>query len=500
MLTRALRTMSTIDLSLDRIGRLVTHFPSYTRPTIHVTGTNGKGSVTTIVASILRESGMKVGKFNSPHLLHPRDAIEIGGKPVELERYEEMSKRVQYANRHNRKGATPKNIEDDEIGASSFEVLTVTALQIFEEEQVDMAVIEVGMGGRLDATNILPQEGVVQVSAMTMVDLDHTRWLGSTISAIAHEKAGIARRGVPFVLGPQRLECTEEVERAVQKSVEEAGATIYPAARIILSEDQPSSSYGIESPPPPTKVIYTSGNQRDTLVLDLALRGSHQLENLSTALGIVECLQEKQGPNTLNPITTEAITQGVANTRWPGRLEFIQYTPKSSPPCVILLDGAHNASSAAALRQYINDILPNNNPNSDSILPTDTRNSVSFVLALSDSPPKLPADTLTPLLRPGDSVAAMEFSQVEDMPWVRPVDIQVIRNTAQHLIGETGKMWEGNMEASRDLPDLLISLENALNWAVAHSHGGPVVVAGSLYLVADFYRLMQASPHRFKHL
>ncbi|KIM23585.1 hypothetical protein M408DRAFT_77372 [Serendipita vermifera MAFF 305830] len=474
--------MTTIDLSLERISRLVARFPPYTRPTVHVTGTNGKGSVTSLVASILRESGMKVGKFNSPHLLHPRDAIEIGGSPVSLAQYDEVYKRIQRTNNDTFKDASGHSNTQDAIAASQFEVLTVTALRIFEEEQVDMAVVEVGMGGRLDATNILPPENVVKVSAMTMVDLDHTRWLGSTISAIAREKAGIARRNTPFVIGPQKPERMEDVEQSVREAVRNVGTVTRPGARVL--------------PLPNDRAL----GQEDSIVLDLALRGSHQVDNLSTALAIVECLQEQQDATSPYQITTESITRGVSNARWPGRLEFVEYTsPKG--PCTILLDGAHNASSATALRTYIDTIRPND-PLTTGNGGTQIRYPVSFVMALSDSPPKTPTDTLEPLLQPGDHVAAVEFSSVEDMPWVRPVNLHEICNAVEPLIGDTGKIWkdESDGEAKTTPSSSLNHLEDALHWAIEHANGGLVVVAGSLYLVADFYRLMGTYPQKFKRL
>jgi dihydrofolate synthase len=500
------RAATSIDLSLDRISRLVTHLPPYTRPTIHITGTNGKGSVTSIVASILRECGMKVGRFNSPHLLHPRDSIEVGGVSIDEGRYNEMHSRIE---RINRDGST-KNIKtgrEEAIGASPFEVLTVTALQIFEEEQVDMAVIEVGMGGRLDATNILPKDaGIVKVSAMTMVDLDHTRWLGSTISAIAREKAGIARPGVPFVLGPQTDKCEALVERAVRECLEHSGTVMRREARVASISDARSPQPTTALPPPLKKVLYTTtssqaGLETDEHLLDLPLRGEHQIHNLSTALGIIESLQDQISQGTYQPrqqITQEAIINGIAKTKWPGRLEFVQYTPyQMGQSYYILLDGAHNASSAAALRAYLDSIVP---PSPAPSITGNKNRRISFVLALSDSPPKTPFDTLTPLLRAGDRVAVTGFSDVEDMPWVRPVDTPEVQKAAKSLIGQTGDVWEGREATNSKTGSNSSNLDDALMWAVTDPEAGLVVVAGSLYLVADFYRLMETRPQEFKRI
>jgi len=390
--------------------------------------------------------------------------------------------------------------------ASPFEVLTVTSLQIFEEERVDMAVIEVGMGGRLDATNILPHDPrIVKVSAMTMVDLDHTRWLGSTLSAIAREKAGIARRGVPFVLGPQAPASEAVVENTVRARVALSGATMRRGASVVCALPREEASRPVAPlPPPPQRVLYTrrEGLEYDEIPLDLPLHGDHQIDNLSTALGIIECLQEQVHRGTYNPphqITREAIVAGVAKARWPGRLEFIRYTPMGAEHSyIILLDGAHNRSSAAALRAYLDTIM--RSPASSHQRPRETGGRIAFILSLSDSPPKTPLDTLTPLLRAGDRVAATRFSSVEEMPWVRPVDSEEVARAARELIGAEGGVWEGKMPAGDELESVLSGLEEALAWAVGDTESDLVVVAGSLYLVADFYRLTASRPHEFKYL
>ena len=162
-----------IDLSLDRIQTLLRHFP-YTRPTVHIAGTNGKGSVSSFVSSILLAASISVGKFNSPHLVSILDSITVDGQSVSDDVYGSARASVEAVN------------EKYSIEASNFEVLTCTALTIFERTKVDIVVLEVGMGGRLDATNAIPDTCVL-VSALTAVDLDHQAFLGSTIGQISRE-------------------------------------------------------------------------------------------------------------------------------------------------------------------------------------------------------------------------------------------------------------------------------------------------------------------------
>lgn len=481
MILRSSRAMtSTIDLSLERVRKLAAKLSPYTRPTIHITGTNGKGSVASLVSSILHESGLKVGRFNSPHLTEVRDSISISQAAVSSELY--LRSRMTIENINSARSTAQSEDNGQEINASLFEVLTVTALYIFEKEAVDIAVVEVGMGGRLDATNILPDEGVIIASAMTAVDLDHVKWLGSSISAIAQEKAGIVRRDAPLILGPQKW---PEVENVVKEYVNKVGSTVRSGAAV--SWKSPSSDrvqYPTHDRPyrPYNSVMYQVPKGSPAIELDLPLPGAHQLDNLSTALGIVENIQDSD--QISGRITIETISRGVKNTRWPGRLEYILCTLDGSPPFTILADGAHNAASSAALRQYINTLNPK-------------KSHIPFVIALSHSPPKTPLETLQPLLEDGDHVALVPFSPVVDMPWVTHEDTQQLLDVCKGLVGSHGEVYlpEGGSVAPQAVPQNLIA---ALKWTSQKSD--LVVVAGSLYLVADLYRLVEMYPQWFKIL
>ena len=211
-----------IDLSLDRLRILISHLPPYTRPTCHIAGTNGKGSVSALLSTILQSlsSSLKVGRYNSPHLVSIYDCITIDNIPVSPASYNAAHAEV-----------TEKDLEKGSK-LSSFEILTLTALRVFEREKVDVAVVEVGMGGRLDATNIIPDNSIL-VSALTAVGLDHQFFLGDTVGKIAFEKAGIARKKTPFVLGFQNLAHARQVETSVKMRWEQCWLLLLQFSNVI---------------------------------------------------------------------------------------------------------------------------------------------------------------------------------------------------------------------------------------------------------------------------
>ncbi|KDR67084.1 hypothetical protein GALMADRAFT_80109 [Galerina marginata CBS 339.88] len=537
-----------IDLSLTRLQHLLPSLP-YTRPTLHIAGTNGKGSTTSLLSSILLASAppLRVGRFNSPHLVSVLDCITLNDAPVSLEAYKHARGEVEEADRERGTGLT------------SFEVLTMTALRIFENARVDIVVLEVGLGGRLDATNVVGDECIV-VSALAAVDLDHQAFLGGTVGLIAREKAGIARRGKPFVLGRQGH---GEVLGVVSDVVGGVGGVLSPALEVQLEEKGTDPVHAL-----------------------LPLHGAHQLDNLGTALGVIDALlsRAEQEPGLVSldlkkRITLETIARGIQNAKWPGRLSFhtisVPITAPSSttepnpvPESVdllVLADGAHNPASAATLGAYIQSILrppssSSRSPSSSSASPSSHSSStpapqqtsqpdavhITYILSLSHSPPKTPLQTLGPILVPlpvpaaaaavaaptpalaSVSVALLRFTPPEGMPWAKPVPPLELEGVVRGLMPEVeaGDLWvesepkprpeaerqkeggkEGRKEEGRNR-----ALEDALRWAAGRqveferllgdgeTGGGSrrgrrgrglVVLAGSLYLVADFYRLLE---------
>ena len=485
----------TMDLSLKRIKVLLSHLPQYTLPTIHITGTNGKGSVSSLVAMILQASGFTVGRFNSPHLISVMDSIMINGQPVVLDLYNDARQVVEDLN------------SGLGISATDFELLTATALMLFESAKLDIVILEVGMGGLTDATNAVSDDCIL-VSALTVVDLDHQKFLGDTVDMIATQKAGIARKGRPFIIGPQKY---PHVMVSVRTVVEEVGADLvcaHPAVTRTWDEavDGPAEPDVTSSLPfRPTAMRPVSLSLPcfpDPILAQLQLHGDHQLDNLGVAAHIISSLLTHPSSthrlSFRSKITSNTIAAGVWSTTWAGRLSFHNVAlSRLCPPCsgikdpdeslVVLVDGAHNPASASVLASYLSHLLESTSVGGSEEL------SLTFVLALSHSPPKTPPQTLSPLLsfkRPADVkinvyAAALEFTPVAGMPWVHPVSSSEIRDVIR-IIDDGISLWtprDGEQE----------SVANALLWAHGEQkkHGGKgfVCIAGSLYLVADFYRL-----------
>ncbi|KAJ7288128.1 Mur ligase [Mycena rebaudengoi] len=478
-----------IDLTLQRIQSLALHLPAYTRPTCHIAGTNGKGSVSSLVSSMLSSSTppLSIGRFNSPHLVSINDCIVINDQSVSYDVYQTTRAEVERADK------------EHGTSVSSFELLTLTALLIFERAQLDVVILEVGMGGRLDATNIISDDCVL-VSALTAVDFDHQAFLGNSISSIAKEKASIARKGKPFILGEQP---NAEVEAVVAEVVNAVGAELLYTLPVLTrpwdvsidGQEPPPFSLSIAPfiPPPPLPVRFSMPCLEHPVSALLPLHGEHQLDNLSLAVSVVSgVLMNPAWSSIRGRFTTDCIALGIKSAAWPGRLSFHTMTPApSSAPLIVLADGAHNPASSQTLAAYLSHLttLLQGSPSSP---PRPI--CLTFILALSDSPPKTPLQTLSPLLpfrASQDSniqvevnVALVRFTPPDGMPWVKSVAPSQLRVAVETLAPGTDA-W---VDESSDLG----GLGRALEWAAKKNEGkeGLVVVAGSLYLVADFYRLV----------
>ncbi|PPQ98700.1 hypothetical protein CVT24_003408 [Panaeolus cyanescens] len=490
-----------IDLSLDRLHTLVSHLPPYTRPTLHIAGTNGKGSVSAILSSILLASTFKVGRYNSPHLVSIYDCITIDGAPVPAELYHQTRQIVE---------AKDKELS---LKSTNFELLTVTALQVFEVLKVEVVVLEVGMGGRLDATNIIPDD-VVLASALTAVDLDHQAFLGDTVEKIAKEKAGIARRGKPFILGNQTH---PSVDGVVQSVVQGAKANLLYAPQVQRGNTTSSTDDTNEDgfsllpfrKPAPQVVHIQLSHLSAPLSLRLPLYGDHQLDNLGTALGVIDSLLDPSYRNPLQyKITISSISSGVASVQWPGRLSFqeaqIALEDNSTVNMNLLVDGAHNAASAKTLSAYITHLLDQDAHHSPQGGPHTV--NVTYILALSHSPPKLPIQTLSELLpirlhpnsltKINTSVALPRFSKPDGMPWIKRVPASELKGIIHDLVPEA-EVW--TPKESEQVEDDSTNLSDALQWVASRLKADErnlVVLAGSLYLVADLYRICGVNVER----
>jgi dihydrofolate synthase / folylpolyglutamate synthase len=301
-----LETISTILQALDHPER-VCRF-------VHVAGTNGKGSTCAMIESGFRAAGIRTGLYTSPHLAEPTERIQIAGSPVTPEQFAGAFDEVhEAAERLLRDGAI-------ESHPTYFETVTAMAFLLFRSLGAETVALEVGLGGRLDATNVVTPA----VSVITRVDFDHEALLGRSIEAIAAEKAGILKLGVPAVLAPQR----PEAEAILTARAEATGSAISRATDWRVEDctlDPRGSSFTIRK------------KGEESLHLRSPLAGEHQIENAITAAMALRKLG----------IALEAIENGIAATRWPGRLEMVSSQPE------IILDGAHNPSGARALVRYI---------------------------------------------------------------------------------------------------------------------------------------------------
>lgn len=294
--------LDNIEEFLDRLGS-----PERNLRAIHVTGTNGKGSVCAIVASILKSHGLSVGLYTSPHLVDFRERISINGRLIserDVVRLGLELKEVMEA----------MASEGPEKQLTFFEFTTGLAFEYFAQKEVDLVVAEVGMGGRLDATNVLLPE----VSVITRIGLEHTNYLGSTIQDIAREKAGIIKDGIEAVTCERRREALAVIESIAARKKSRV-------RRIGKDFDVSSVRQAVSG----TKFDYEG--MRTISGLSMNLVGSHQAENAATAIAALERLR---APDL--DVTDEDIRKGLSSVRWPGRLDIVSKRP------LIILDGSHN--------------------------------------------------------------------------------------------------------------------------------------------------------------
>ncbi len=462
-----------IDLGLSRMQAIMSAFPPLPVPAIHLAGTNGKGSVSAILESCLTAAGLRTARYNSPHLIEPRDAIRLDGLPPSSEDYNSTIYSIQAISDQYR------------VQATAFEIATAAAYQLINRFQPDIMIIECGMGGAEDATNVIA-DGMTLASALTSVGLDHTAFLGSDIASITEQKAKIAVPGGLFVVAPQTYPEAAAVARRVASQRGASVLDVVPSTEIPQERPGRICLRPFQVPPPTlvhTPLPFIIGHSNcpaPHLVTKLSLPGDHQLDNLSVALNILTTIRQDRRALTIQPklasISDQALEMGVASARWPGRCAWAQWVDATTgQPFPILIDGAHNQDSARRLRQYIDSLV------------IEPRRPVTFIVSLSESKGKTVDSVLTLLLRPGDSMAAVDFSTpVEGMPWVLPVAKKAVRDVAAGMVGETGglRVVEGSGPQA---------VEDAFGWATSDwDEKGPglVVVCGSLYLVADVYRLL----------
>ncbi|MBW4663031.1 MAG: bifunctional folylpolyglutamate synthase/dihydrofolate synthase [Chroococcus sp. CMT-3BRIN-NPC107] len=350
-----------VHLGLARIKQLLARLgnPQEQVPIIHVAGTNGKGSVCAYLSSILTQAGYKVGRYTSPHLVDWMERICLNEQPISLEALQSLL--LQVINAINPATETP----------TQFEVITAAAWLYFAQSQVDIAIVEVGLGGRLDATNVCLHP---LVSVITSISREHWQQLGSTLAEIATEKAGIIKPGCPVVVGQLPIEA-ENVVRSRITELNCPAVWVEPATELLINGPRWATYKNIEYP--------------------LPLLGDIQLSNSALALTAIQILQQNGWK-----ITTEAIARGMAKTRWLGRLQWVKYGDFS-----LLIDGAHNPAAARALRHY-----------------ADTLESpITWVMGILST--KDHKEIFTALLRPKDR---LHLVPVPDHSSADPIDLAIL--------------------------------------------------------------------------
>jgi dihydrofolate synthase/folylpolyglutamate synthase len=286
-------------------------------PAVQIAGTNGKGSTAVTLDSICRAAGIRTGLFTSPHLISITERIRVNGEQISVADFARLTAQVKTtAERLVKQGRL-------ETLPTFFEHVTAIALLAFREAKVELAILETGLGGRLDSTTAAGAE----IIAITPIAMDHEEYLGHTQAEIAAEKAAIIRPGVTAIVAPQKEEALEVILRQCDR------VSVTP--RVVESVLPDSSS--------------ASGRYRlriGTESISIGLRGRHQIVNTSTAIALAEALRERGFA-----ITPEAIIEGVETVTHPGRLELWEGQPG------ILFDGAHNPAAAQALRDYLDDFV-----------------------------------------------------------------------------------------------------------------------------------------------
>ena len=305
---------------LDRVRSLLALLrnPHHRFRVVHIAGTKGKGSTAAMAESILRSAGYRTGLFTSPHLHTFRERMQVGGVPISEADVARLVRRLR---------PTIRRIP----GITTFEIMTALAFLWFAERGVEWVVLEVGLGGRLDATNVV----LPQVSVITPISLDHTAILGDTVAQIAAEKAGIVKPGVPVVSAPQVAEA---------ESVIEATSRLQGAPLIKVGRDWTWVSGKADLTGQALSVSYSAG---EPLELWIPLLGEHQALNATVAVAAVGVLREAG-----TTISDEALRAGLRQVYWPGRLEVLNQQP------LLVVDSAHNGDSADKLTRALRSLVP----------------------------------------------------------------------------------------------------------------------------------------------
>jgi dihydrofolate synthase/folylpolyglutamate synthase len=404
-----------IKLGLSQITRLLEALghPHHAFRSITIAGTNGKGSVTAMVERGLRAAGQRTGRYTSPHLVRIEERVVVNGRPVTVETFDQLAAQVR----------TAAGILDSP--PSFFEATTALALLAFRDARVDTAVLEVGLGGRLDATNAVDAPLV----AITAVDLDHQEYLGSTLTDIAREKAGIIKRGATVLAGNNPV----AVMSVIRDRSEAVGASFVDALAGVTT-DAVVTAVGS------TMTLTTPVRRYESCRLRLA--GRHQIANAILAVRILETAQPA--------VPAQAIVSALRDVEWPARLEWLQWQGHD-----VLLDGAHNPAGARALASFLQEMVGH---------------PVPIVIGVMRD--KAAREIVQSLAPAASVLVATAAASPRALP---PSDLADLARSA----APTCPVLAGGDPMS------------AISAAVRH--GSPVVVAGSLYLAGEVRHVMVPS-------
>jgi dihydrofolate synthase / folylpolyglutamate synthase len=419
------------DLAHMRVLLKALENPEKKFPSVLIAGTNGKGSTAASLASILQASGLRTGLYTSPHLMRINERIRIGSRQIPDDKFALIHDLVERT--------AERLVEDGELPwhPSFFEMLTAIAFEHFATSKVDIAVLEVGMGGRLDATNVVEP----RLSVISDIALDHQKFLGHSIAEIAHEKAGIIRPGGVVVTLPQMPEANDVIGNTVlEKDARVISAVPYvppvsPASPQYFEASQGARPHMGRAGPISRYPLHVLGKE---ILVETPLVGRHQLRNVALAIAAAEELH-KQGL----PVTADSIERGIRETRWPGRFQVIAGSPE------IVLDVAHNPAGAWALRSTLSSWY-------------GERRLIFVFGAMRDKAIREIAEILFPL-------AERVIVTSADNP----------RSATAEEIREAAARTQSEMESR---PDVASAVAHARELAAAD---GILVITGSIYIVGE---------------
>lgn len=411
--------LASIQAVLARMGN-----PERDLATVHLAGTNGKGATAAMVEAVLSAAGYRVGRYTSPHLCRINERFHLGGGEVADEALEAAASEALEA------VEAVERAEDLRI--TFFEGLTATAFALFRRSGIRLAVMETGLGGRLDATNVV----MPLVSVLTRIGLDHCDWLGKTIPEIAKEKAGIVKTGRPVVCG-----LMPEEARAVI-----ASAASSLASPLVFAEEETtirSSKRSLRG-----QVLKITTQSRTLPPISFPLAGAFQVENAMTAVTALEVVA-----SCGIPIPDEAFVSGLSNVTWPGRFQLL----RENPPLIV--DGAHNPEGARALV--------------DALASCGIRGKVAFIAGFCGD-----KDVLAHL---------RVMMSVTEKAWA----VEIPNPRSLSAAETAGVMRMAGMESVEVASSLSAAVESATTWAA--SAGGVVVICGSLFLAGEALSLLHPS-------